>query len=338
MTDQAASRSTLTPQRPAGEPTTLLPAGPGRTGTGFAHAKAILLGEHSVVYGAPAVAIPVHGLGVEVRWLPAPEDVGVHIDSELYSGEASTGPERVRAVVTALRAAAELVGLGPGARVRILSSVPHERGLGSSAAVAAAVARAAADLGGVELGPDALYRVVQEAERVSHGSPSGLDARAVVAQTPIVFRRGTVAPVLVGAPVTFVLADSGVAGSTAEAVAEVRARRQQDRAAVERAFTRIEQLTEQAVDHLQEADLPALGAAMTQTHHLLAGLGVSHERLDALVGAAEAAGSAGAKLTGGGQGGCVVAVARSEEHADALAAALRDAGAARTWTTTVPAA
>ena len=336
MTDQAAPRTTLTPQRPAGEPTTLLPVSPGGVGTGFAHAKAILLGEHSVVYGAPAVAIPVHGLGVEVRWLPAAE--GIHLDSELYSGEASTGPDRVRAVVTALRAAAELVGLGPGARVRILSSVPHERGLGSSAAVAAAVARAAADLGGVELGPDALYRVVQEAERVSHGSPSGLDARAVVAETPIVFRRGTVAPVHVGAPVTFVLADSGVAGSTAEAVAEVRARRQQDRGTVERAFTRIEQLTEQAVDHLQAADLPALGAAMTETHHLLAGLGVSHERLDALVDAAGAAGSTGAKLTGGGQGGCVVAVARSEEHADALAAALRDAGAARTWTTTVPSA
>ncbi|AXH97797.1 mevalonate kinase [Ornithinimicrobium avium] len=310
--------------------------GPDPSGTGYAHAKAILLGEHAVVYGTPALAVPVHGLGVEARVWPAPE--GVHVDSELFAGDASTAPGLVRPVVTALSAALDLVGLGHGAKVRILSSLPHERGLGSSAAVAAAVARAVAGLAGVELGPDALYKVVQEAERHSHGNPSGLDARAVVADTPIRFQRGRVAPVPVGTTTTFVLADSGMAGSTARSVAGVRERLEADPSAVERTFARIADLVEEGARQLAHGDLAALGTALSEDHRLLAWLGVSNEVLDRLVAAATAAGSAGAKLTGGGQGGCVIALADSEDHADELATALRGAGAARTWTTTVPAA
>lgn len=330
MTEQARTRSTLSPQRHhVDESTPALP----EEGTGYAHAKAILLGEHAVVYGTPALAVPVHGLGVEARVRPAPQ--GVHVDSELFAGDASSAPDLVRPVVTALSAALDLVGLAPGAQVRILSSLPHERGLGSSAAVAAAVARAVADLASVQLGPDALYRIVQEAERHSHGNPSGLDARAVVADTPIRFRRGRVSQVHVGATTTFVLADSGQAGSTATAVAGVRARLDQDRASVDQTFARIAELVEEGAARLASGDVAGLGQVMTHNHRLLAGLGVSSSSLDTLVAAATAAGSAGAKLTGGGQGGCVIALADSEDHADELAAALRAAGAARTWTTTV---
>lgn len=332
MTDQAATRH-LSSQRGTDDPARRRPDA---TGTGYAHAKAILLGEHAVVYGTPALAVPVHGLGVEARVRPAAE--GVHVDSELFAGDAATAPGLLRPVVTALSAALDLVGLASGAQVRILSSLPHERGLGSSAAVAAAVTRAVADLASVELGPDALYKVVQEAERHSHGNPSGLDARAVVADTPIRFQRGRVAPLEVGAATTFVLADSGGAGSTARAVAGVRARLDADRAGVERVFARIAELVEDGAVRLASGDVAALGEVMTEDHRLLAGLGVSNETLDRLVAAALAAGSAGAKLTGGGQGGCVIALAGSEEHADELATALRGAGAARTWTTTVPAA
>lgn len=333
MIHQTATRPTLTVQRRGADGSPPVPGA--AVGTGYAHAKAILLGEHAVVYGAPALAIPVHGLGVEVRLQLAPE--GIHIDSELFSGEVSAAPEQVRSVVTALRSALGLHGVRPGAHVRILSSIPHERGLGSSAAVAAAVVRAVAELGGVDLVADELYRIVQQAERVSHGNPSGLDARAVVADNPICFQRGRVEQVRVGRPLTFVLADSGEPGSTARAVAEVRTRREVDQRRVEQTFGRIAELTEGAVQDVREGDLADLGARMSETHLLLAGLGVSHPLLDALVDAAAAAGSAGAKLTGGGQGGCVIALADSEGHADVLGSALRDAGAARTWTTTVPA-
>src|SRR5699024_10664346 len=144
------------------------------TGAGTAHAKAILLGEQAAVYGAPALAIPVHGLGVHAD--VAPGDA-ILLGSELFTGTAAEAPARLWPVLTAVRAALDHQPSLSGARVQIRSSVPYERGLGSSAAVAAVVARAVADLGGAELSADALYGIVQEAERVAHGHPSGLDAR-----------------------------------------------------------------------------------------------------------------------------------------------------------------
>ena len=305
-----------------------------RTGTGSAHAKAILLGEHAAVYGAPALAVPLHGLGVQAEVTPAE---GIHLGSELFTGPAADAPARLWPVLTAVRAALDHQPALDGATVRIESAVPYERGLGSSAAVAAAVARAVADLGGTALCADALYAVVQEAERVAHGHPSGLDARAVTAGGPIRFQRGQASPVQVGGSLVFTLADSGASGSTAQAVAQVRARRDADPRTVNTVIDRIATLTEAATGDLTRGDGAALGERMTQTHHLLAELGVSDDRLDTLVTAALAAGAPGAKLTGGGQGGCIIALATSTEHAEKLGVALRAAGAPRTWTTTVPA-
>ena len=307
---------------------------PSGSGSGGAHAKAILLGEHAAVYGAPALAIPLHGLGVAAQAAPA---TGIHLESELFSGPAYDAPARLWPVLTAVRAALDQQDAVTGTIVRIRSSIPYERGLGSSAAVAAAVVRAIADLAQQPLSPESLYGIVQEAERVAHGNPSGLDARAVTATSPIRFQQGAAAPVAVGRSLVFTLADSGASGSTARAVAQVRERRSTDRAGTDTLISRIAELTEAAAEDLTHGDAPALGQRMNQTHELLTTLGVSDQRLDALVSAARAAGSAGAKLTGGGQGGCIIALADDAEHAEELGRALRGAGAPRTWTTTVPA-
>src|SRR5699024_9854673 len=155
------------------------------TATGHAHAKAILLGEHAVVYGAPALAIPLHGLGVTAHVHPA--STGTSIDSELFTGPIGEAPARLQPVLTALRAAFEHQGDEMPVDLHLRSDIPYERGLGSSAAVAAAVARAVADLTEEDLDRDELYELVQQAERVAHGNPSGLDARAVTSAGPIRF-------------------------------------------------------------------------------------------------------------------------------------------------------
>jgi len=123
----------------------------GRLGTGSAHAKAILFGEHAVVYGAPAIAMPLHQLGVEaiVRLTPGSE---MRLESELFAGSASSAPEELRPVTTAVREALSRTGVrGDEVQVLVRSAIPHGRGLGSSAAVAAAITRAVANLSGVEL-------------------------------------------------------------------------------------------------------------------------------------------------------------------------------------------
>lgn len=305
-----------------------------QTATGHAHAKAILLGEHAVVYGAPALAVPLHGLGVTAR--VRHRRSGLAIDSELFTGDISEAPARLQPVITALRAALHRSGQESGVRLSLRSDIPYERGLGSSAAVAAAVIRAVAATGEDQVPRDELYELVQQAERVAHGKPSGLDARAVTSTGPIRFDAGIASPIHVAKPLVFTLADSGSSGSTALSVAAVRARRSTDPSGVDAIMGRLGELAEAAVADLTSG-ADGLGPRMREAHDLLGRLGVSNEPLDRLVDAAHRAGSPGAKLTGGGQGGCIIALAESTEHADRLAGALHAAGAPRTWTTTVPA-
>src|SRR5699024_9761548 len=201
------------------------------------------------------LAVPLHGLGVQAEVTPAE---GIHLGSELFTGPAADAPARLWAVLTAARAALDRQPALDGGTVRIESAVPYERGLGASAAVAGAVA----DLGGTDLCADALYAVVQEAERVAHGHPSGLDARAVTAGGPIRFQRGQASPVQVGGSLVFTLADSGASGSTAQAVAQVRARRDADPRTVNTVIDRIATLTEAATGDLTRGDGAALGERM----------------------------------------------------------------------------
>ena len=304
---------------------------------GSAHAKAILFGEHAVVYGAPAIAIPIHELEAEAR--VESSDGGIRIESELFSGEAAAAPTRLQPVVTAIRAALEYVGAPEaGLRVQILSAIPHSRGLGSSAAVAAAVGRAIAAWAGKTVDTAGLYDIVQQAERVAHGNPSGLDARAVTAEGTIRFDFGAVSPMRIGAPLHFVLADSGIAGSTAEAVGAVRLRREQDPERMETLMSRLAEIAEAAVADLALGDRFEIGARMREAHELLDAIGVSSPELNDLVDAANTAGAFGAKLTGGGLGGCILALANSAAHAERLGSVLREVGAPRTWTSTVPVA
>ncbi|UOQ56778.1 mevalonate kinase [Leucobacter allii] len=336
--NQSPSTSSLPVQAPAARAAA---ARVGGRGTGSAHAKAILFGEHAVVYGAPAIAIPVDSLSAEAEIVPlAPGAApGILLESTLFTGALADAPRRLAPVRAALDASLARAGLAlPAARVRISSTIPHERGLGSSAAVAAAIARAAFDLAGAPLDRETLFELIQTSERVAHGSPSGIDARTVAAEGAIRFDRGAVAPVRIGAPLILACADSGTPGSTAQAVGSVQWLRRQQPERTEALLSRLAGIAEGAIADLAAGDRAAIGARMREAHGILRSVGVSSPRLDALVEAAVGAGAAGAKLTGGGLGGCVIAVADSPAHAEELGDAMRGAGAERSWTVEVPAA
>ncbi|MDZ8276043.1 mevalonate kinase [Microbacterium aquimaris] len=305
---------------------------PVRTGRGRATGKVILLGEHSVVYGHPAIALPITSISARAEATTTAQ--ASRIDSALFHGLLSSAPDRLRPTVTAVRAAlgADDPALG-GVHVRIDSDIPSERGVGSSAAVAAAVVSAVSQARGRTLTPDERFDLVQDAERAAHGSPSGLDARAVCASGPIWFRRGTVEHISVGAPLHLVVADSGVRGRTREAVESVRALKQSSPAVFDHAISALSALTTRARIQISDGDVEGLGTTMDDAHRHLGVLGVGDRALDHLATAARAAGAPGAKLTGGGRGGCILALAHDPDHAAELVARLRTAGAPAAWTT-----
>ncbi|PYY46335.1 mevalonate kinase [Curtobacterium sp. MCLR17_043] len=308
-------------------------------GSASSHGKTILIGEHAVVYGAPALVLPVLDARVVATVTPVAADAeqpGHSLQSTVHTGPLDLAPAAVMPTVTAVTATLRHFGVTDRHfHVRVDSEVPTARGMGSSAAVAAAVTAAVADALGETLDVETHHELIQECERVAHGRPSGLDARGVVASAPVWFEGGQIEPVTLGARFTFVVADTGVPGHTREAVSAVRARHDQDPVGVGTVIDRIGALARRARGTLEDGDAQALGATMDAAHDLLSTLDVSSDDLDRLVDAARAADALGAKLTGGGRGGCVLALAADDDHADRIAAALRGAGAAATWTTTI---
>ncbi|ROS74424.1 mevalonate kinase [Cellulomonas sp. PhB143] len=297
---------------------------------GSAHAKVILLGEHAVVHGRPAIALALPHLRVtaEVRRAAGP----ALLRTEEYVGPIDTVPAALASLATAVRATLERLELPvSGVDVAVRTGIPVGRGLGASAAAAHAIVDALARLTGADLDEEARYRLVQEAERVAHGNPSGLDARATRTRGAMLFRSGTSTRLPVRLGTCLVVADSGVRGATKEAVADVQAFLERDPARATALLDRLATLTTEGAADLADDRRRELGARMSQAHAVLGELGVGHPALDRLVDAAEGAGALGAKLTGGGLGGCVVALVPTPADADRVVGALEAAGAVGTW-------
>jgi mevalonate kinase len=308
-----------------------------REAHGFAPGKLILLGEHTVVHQQPAIALPFPGAGVRV--VARPEPGPLRLESAPYSGPL-VGPELpmvAQCLAEAARVALESLGAHPeGLALRIDSEVPVARGLGSSAAVAVAIARAilAAHRPEGDLpDPAVLLAAADAAERVAHGNPSGVDAAAVLAAGPIWFRRGESPEALpVGAPLHLVVADTGVARDTRAAVSAVQGRLTFAPGPTRERFERLGAMADSARSAIARGDLEALGYYLDWAQTELEELGVSAPAIARLTREARKAGALGAKLTGAGCGGCVLALAEDAAAQRALAEALRAAGAPRVWT------
>ncbi len=271
---------------------------------GTAPGKLILLGEHAVVYGHPAMAAAV-GLHTTVTlWSrPGPTALGSSAFHDL----------RLRQTLAS--------ALPPeGLRVDIESQLPAGRGMGSSASIAVALVRAAAALEGEEPRFETLFERSLALERIFHGQPSGVDNMVVLRGGLLSYRKGPpldIRPLRVPVPLPVVILDSGLAGSTARLVAMVGA----SRPTTDPVLQSIGSLVERAEGLLD--DPVALGAAMDTNHGLLRELGVSTPRLDQLCQLARENGALGAKLSGAGGGGVVLALVLPKDRPRLLAAATR---------------
>ncbi|MFD3707539.1 mevalonate kinase [Nocardia sp. NPDC058658] len=305
------------------------------TGIGHAHGKAILIGEHTVVHGAPAIAIPLPAMPVRAVARPYLPDTDSDVTSDksfgFVAGLADTkfSPSGPRvAVEEALRQ----WGLGAHpVRITVDCDIPFARGLGSSAAITSAAVRAVADLYGRRLDTAALYDFVQCGEQIAHGRASGVDARAVLATGPIWFYQGAARAVTTELDAALVIADTGMPGVTERAVTGVSRLADRDPVFIQRLVDHASGLVHVAANDLAAGDAESLGHTMSDFQRILVSLGVSTPSIDLLVSTALGAGAFGAKLTGAGMGGCVVALT-STATAGAVSRALRRVDALRTWT------
>ena len=290
---------------------------------GTAAGKVILLGEHAAVYGRHALALPIEG--AVTATVQEAANLVLEVPDWRLSREISRDADGVDAAVQRIL---ENLGIhGRGFAIRVRSALPRAMGLGSSAAFAVAIVRAFDRLLGLSLGDERVNEIAFDCEKLAHGNPSGVDNTLATFGRPMLFCKGETFQAeeleLQGQP-PIVIASGHQPGVTHEQVAGVRARYEAQPTAFAAIFDQIDGLSIAGAKALVAGDYAELGQLMNICHGLLNALGVSTPELERMVEIARDAGAAGAKLTGAGGGGSIVAACPGVVQE--VAAALRSAG------------
>lgn len=305
---------------------------------GKAPGKIILFGEHAVVYGQPAIAMPVARVNATARVTPsigaepglirlvAPD---IHLDTMLHNL-----PE-THPIASAVRLVLSEVSPNhtPSLTLQLNSTIPLSAGMGSGAAVTVAIIRALSAFLGRPLPDQLISELTFEIEKLYHGTPSGIDNTVIAYQKPVYFCKAEPLECLqVKKPTHWIIADSGEKTATKTTVADVRKLYEEDPEQCHGIFNRIGEIVKAARPALIQGDMDALGQLMNANQALLRELQVSSEKLDALCQAALDAGAVGTKLSGGGRGGNMIALV-APEHCDRVSRALEAVGATQTIVT-----
>jgi mevalonate kinase len=291
--------------------------------------KIILFGEHAVVYGRPALAIPVTQIHADVEildsaragiWIHAP-DVNLHAELNTLPSD-----HPLASVIHNFLFLFRVTPF-PNLEVNISSTIPVASGLGSGAAVTVALTRALAAHLARPMPDEEINAFAYEIEKLHHGTPSGIDNTVITYAMPVYFVKGqTIEMFKVGTPFTIVIGDTGISAPTKESVGDVRKLWEAHKPKWENIFDKVGQITEQARKNIESGKWELLGKLMDQNHTLLQEMTVSSPELDRLVLAARGAGALGAKLSGGGRGGNMIALV-NVNLAESVARSIREAGA-----------
>ncbi|HEX6244866.1 MAG TPA: mevalonate kinase [Polyangiales bacterium] len=300
----------------------------------FGHGKVILFGEHAVVFGHPAVAVAIEN-AAEVSWERAtgpitrltiqPGDTRVDTGSEPNAGR--------ELLQRALKVARALYADDLELELRAHMTIPTGAGLGSSAALGVAVLRAMDEARGLSRDDAEIFERSFEWERVFHGTPGGIDNAMATYGGLQLFKRAF--PLKEGVPIyqqisltrivprdpfCLVVANSGNRPPAIQMITGVRELRERNRTLVDTTFDGIAALVPNGKLAIEQGELKSLGQLMDMNHMSLAGLMLVSSQVQDMVGAARQAGALGAKMTGAGGGGCMIALVNERERADVLAA------------------
>jgi len=296
-----------------------------KRGIGKSHSKIILIGEHSVVYGYPAIAIPLKKIEIECTIEEA--------KSNFFYDETDTLSV---AIFTALK---YLKKENAKIKYKITSQIPQKRGMGSSAAVSIAAIRAIFNYFGENLEDELLEKLVNTAEIVAHKTPSGLDAKTCLSDKAIRFvKNKRFSYIDLNLDAYLVIADTGIYGNTGEAIQNVKNLGDKAKLSLKKLGRLTDEMTriltgniENKEEKIRREKISKIGEIMTAANTELGKLNITIEKTELFVKTAIENGAAGAKISGGGLGGCVIALAENLEIMEKVKNGFTKCGAENIW-------
>lgn len=294
-----------------------------KRGIGKSHSKIILIGEHSVVYGYPAIAIPLKKIEIECAIEEA--------KSNFFYDETDTLSV---AIFTALK---YLKKENVKIKYKITSQIPQKRGMGSSAAVSIAAIRAIFNYFRENLEDELLEKLVNTAEIVAHKTPSGLDAKTCLSDKAIRFVKNKgFSYIDLNLDAYLVIADTGIYGNTGEAIQNVKNLGSKAELSLKKLGRLTDEMTRILTGNIENKEekikkISKIGEIMTAANTELGKLNITIEKTELFVKTAIENGAAGAKISGGGLGGCVIALAENLEIMEKVKGGFTKCGAENIW-------
>lgn len=296
-----------------------------KRGIGKSHSKIILIGEHSVVYGYPAIAIPLKKIEIECTIEEA--------KSNFFYDETDTLSVAIFTALKYLKKENEKI------KYKITSQIPQKRGMGSSAAVSIAAIRAIFNYFGENLEDELLEKLVNTAEIVAHKTPSGLDAKTCLSDKAIRFVKNKgFSYIDLNLDAYLVIADTGIYGNTGEAIQNVKNLGDKAELSMKKLGRLTDEMTriltgniENKEEKIRREKISKIGEIMTAANTELGKLNITIEKTELFVKTAIENGAAGAKISGGGLGGCVIALAENLEIMEKVKNGFTKCGAENIW-------
>jgi mevalonate kinase len=299
-------------------------------GKGSGFGKVILFGEHFVVHGVPGIVSAIDS-ATDAEVTQTGNELVIRDERKAAKGYAE---EKRLQQIESIERMLKTMGLDPKLPLKIWvgGTLPGFSGLGASAASSVAIARAIAEELSLKLTNEQVNQIAYEAEKAYAGNPSGIDNTAATYGGLMWFKKNiaggpdNVERLRIRKPVEIVIGSTGKVANTKAMVAGVAERKKKNPAKYDQIFKQAENLAHAGRKALESYDLKKVGELVNENHRLLQEIEVSSRELDLLVDIARKNGAFGAKLTGGGGGGCMVALTPSKELQEKVASAIEKEG------------
>ena len=300
-------------------------------GRGFGFGKTILFGEHFVVHGVPGIASAVDSVAEAVV---EKDDRGI-IVTDRRTGAKGYAEKKKLQQLESIERMLRALDFNPkkiGINTWLGGNLPGFSGLGASAASSVAIARAISDEFNLNLSEEIINDVAYEAEKAYAGNPSGIDNTAATFGGLIWFKKNLkggsniIQSLSIQKPVEIVIGNTGIVANTKAMVEGVSERKEKNAEKYDTIFKKAENLAIEGKRALENFDLKQVGKLMDENHRLLQEIEVSCTELDYLVELARSNGAFGAKMTGGGGGGCMIALTPGNKLQEEVASRIENEG------------